>query len=140
MSKESIQQKLKIVRESIIELEPILQLSSQEIVVDPLRLRSAERLFQLLVDSFTDINTEIIAEKSEEIPDTYQGTFYTLEHIGIITSELANKIAPSVGLRNRLVHRYETVRPAFSIDEMKKYLPLYISYVAVIVQYIEKMK
>ncbi len=138
MEHESIKQKIKSITESISEIEPIFVFSTEEVVNDKLKLRSAERLFQLIVDAAVDINTEIIASNSSESPDSYQSTFYTLESMKIIDNDLAEKIAPSVGLRNRLVHRYETVRPKLSIDEMKKYLPYYVKYLKIINDYITR--
>ncbi len=135
MNNESIKQKMKTLRESILEIEPILKFSSDEIANDSLKIRSSERLFQLIVDSAIDINTEIIASNSFNSPDSYQSTFYTLKEAKILSPDFADKIAPSVGLRNRLVHRYETIRPNLSIDEMKRYIPFYVDYLKIINDY-----
>jgi len=138
MNSESIKQKMKVLRESILEIEPILKFSSDDIANDSLKIRSAERLFQLIIDSAVDINTEIIATNSFSSPDSYQGTFYTLREAKILDSNFADKIAPSVGLRNRLVHRYETIKPKLSVDEMKRYVPFYVDYLKIINDYITK--
>ena len=129
---------MKLIRESVAETEPILKFSSNEIVADPLKIRSLERLFQLIVDSAVDINIEIITAKSINVPDSYQSTFYTLRDIGTLSADFADEIAPSVGLRNRLVHRYEMIKPKLSVDEMKKFTPSYVSYLKTINDYISR--
>ena len=68
-----------------------------------------ERLFQLTVDAAIDINTHIITRGNLEPADDYEGTFRILGKSGIIPFELGDKISGSVGLRNRMVHRYEKV-------------------------------
>lgn len=137
MNIESIKQKIKVITESITEMEPILKFSSSQIISDNLKLRSMERLFQLIVDATVDINTEIIASNSFESPDSYQGTFYILQSMKVIKGDLVDKIAPSVGLRNRLIHRYETIKPRLSVDEIKRFIPYYIKYLKLISNYVK---
>lgn len=43
------------------------------------------------------------------MPDDFQSSFYTLEENSVLDEKLAQRLAPIVGLRNRLVHRYESV-------------------------------
>ena len=59
-----------------------------------------ERLVQLIVDEMVDINTHIIAESDFQVPSDYQSTFITLAENKILPAEFAEKIAPSIGLRN----------------------------------------
>lgn len=139
MNIESIKQKIKIITESLLEIDPILKFSTNEIVHDSLKLRSAERLFQLIVDAAIDINTEIIASNSLESPDSLQKTFYVLEATKIFSGDFLDKIAMSVGLRNRLVHRYETIKPQISTDQIKKYIFYYIEYIKIINIYINNI-
>ncbi|OHA25962.1 MAG: hypothetical protein A3C06_01925 [Candidatus Taylorbacteria bacterium RIFCSPHIGHO2_02_FULL_46_13] len=95
---------------------------------------SIERLFQLMVDEAVDINAMILEQEHKPFPDTNQGTFETLADIGIISKGLRAKIAGSVGLRNRLVHRYETVQKKVLVEEAVKYLAAYKEYLVVIVK------
>ena len=95
---------------------------------------SIERLFQLMVDEAVDINTMILEKEKRPLPDTNQGTFETLADIGIVPKTLHSKIAGSVGLRNRLVHRYETVQRSVLLREVPKYAEAYKEYLALIIK------
>lgn len=53
-------------------------------------------------------------------PDDFQSTFYTLGENGVLDEELAQRLAPIVGLRNRLVHRYESVDTILLLTMIRK--------------------
>src|SRR4030066_409588 len=59
-----------------------------------------------------DINQHMIAElgRGDERVRGYEDTFYILSQFGIYSEEFAKQIAPSAGLRNRLVHEYNNTR------------------------------
>src|SRR3989338_7829209 len=91
------------------ELDELLHFSDGEIIADQFKLHAAERLLQLVVDTMIDINQHFIRELKLKIGDDFQSTFYTLGSQDILPTPFAEKIAPIVGLRNRIVHRYETL-------------------------------
>lgn len=94
---------------------------------------SIERLFQLMVDEAVDINALILEQEKKPFPDTNQATFEMLADASVIPKALYGKIAGSVGLRNRLVHRYETVQRRVLVEEAGRYLAAYKEYLALIV-------
>ena len=55
------------------------------------------------------MNAHLIAETGAPIPDDYYSGFVAMGDLGILSAELAQRLAPSAGLRNRLVHEYETL-------------------------------
>ena len=85
----------------------VLQSSDQEIVADFFLFHTLERLIQLIVDEILDINTHIIQYAPLRAPDDFQSTFLVLAQYTILPHDFAERLAPIVGLRNRLVHRYE---------------------------------
>jgi uncharacterized protein YutE (UPF0331/DUF86 family) len=95
---------------------------------------SIERLFQLIVDEAVDINAIILEKEKKPFPDTNQATFEVLTDIGVLSKELHLKIAGSVGLRNRLVHRYETVQRRVLVEEVSKYIISYKEYAVFIIR------
>ncbi len=48
-----------------------------------------------------------LKKENLQTPDDYQGTFEIMARCSALPSELAFAMAPSVGLRNALVHVYE---------------------------------
>lgn len=73
-----------------------------------------------MVDAAVDINSHIISASDFETSDDYHSTLTTLAEHNILPRELADRIAPSVGLRNRIVHQYEEVNPTRMIEETKQ--------------------
>ncbi len=63
LDKNLITKKLNLIQGYISELEPIVELDENAILDDKLKCHTAERLFQLLVDTMIDINTHIIRTK-----------------------------------------------------------------------------
>jgi len=94
-----------------------------------LKLRSTERLFQLIVDTAIDINTHIISNSNLQVPDDYQSTFITLADNKFLPMDFALKIAPSVGLRNIVVHKYGKVDIKKMIDDIKEGIGDYLVYI-----------
>ncbi|MEA5618711.1 DUF86 domain-containing protein [Cronbergia sp. UHCC 0137] len=70
-----------------------------------------ERLLQLMTQAAIDINDHILSKLTSGKSYTNFDGFIELGKYQILTSELANQIAPSSGLRNRLVHEYDDIDP-----------------------------
>jgi len=58
--------------------------------------------------------------------------------VGILTPELARSLAPSAGLRNRLVHEYETIGDAKVLAAIGTLSELYPRYVQAVEEYLAK--
>jgi len=104
-----IETKLSYIQAYYQELEGVLGYSDQEIKGDILKLRALERIVQLIVDEITDINNHIIRYAQLRVPEDFQSAFLILAENKILPEGYARRMAPVVGLRNRLVHRYEKV-------------------------------
>src|SRR3989338_8182597 len=90
-------------------LQTLLDHTDQEIIKKFELFHALERLIQLIVDEMIDINTHIIRRMPFHAPDDFQGTFLILAEHSILPQRFADRLAPIVGLRNRLVHRYEEI-------------------------------
>mgnify|MGYP001604517475 CR=1 FL=1 len=127
-----IQSKINEIKNSLEELLPLLKKEAREIIEDYLVLHTVERLFQLIVDAAIDINTHIINQDNLSVPNDYQGTFTVLGENKIFPMEFALKIAPSVGLRNLIVHKYGKVDLKKMVDDIKNEISDYIEYIKLI--------
>ena len=68
---------------------------------------------------------------------TKQETFLRLADVGVYSHEFAQKIAPSAGLRNALVHEYDNIDPTMlekSIGEAIQEFAEYAQYVLVFIE------
>lgn len=130
--KNFIVKKLEEVIGYLKEMEDLLKFSDREITADSGKLHIAERLLQLIVDAMLDINQHFIKESNLKISDDFQGTFYILGENNILPADFAAKIAPVVGLRNRIIHRYDTVDKHLFIEILRKNIADFKVYIKLI--------
>lgn len=135
-----IMSKMSDLQESFEELRVILREDARSITDDHLKLHTVERLFQLIVDTAVDMNTHIIVESQIHIPDDYQSTFITLGAHKMLPMDFALKIAPSVGLRNLVVHKYGRVDIKRMIDDIKNEIGQYQEYLGYIRGFLDNGK
>lgn len=122
----------------LMELQPLLKEESRTIIEDNLKLHTVERLFQLVVDTAVDINTHIISASDYKVPDDYQSTFITLAENHVFSTDFALTIAPSVGLRNLVVHKYGKVDIKRMLDDIKAEIGQYRDYLRYIDAFVGK--
>lgn len=131
---ELLAKKIALIQDYLTRLEGFLRQCTGEKLVDDAAVLSIERLFQLMVDEAVDVNTLILEKEKQPLPDTNQATFQALVTRGILSKELYAKIAGSVGLRNRLVHRYETVQRSVLFKDAPRYAAAYKEYLTAIIK------
>jgi uncharacterized protein YutE (UPF0331/DUF86 family) len=117
----------------------VLSRKPEEVKKDATLLHTAERLVQLLVDTMIDINIHILLSK-EKTYDKTQSTFLLLGEMGVLPEEFAKKIAPIVGFRNILVHRYEVLDKDLFIRNLFKNKADFKQYIVAIHDFIEREK
>jgi uncharacterized protein YutE (UPF0331/DUF86 family) len=131
-----VEAKLSYIQTYYQELEGVLGYSDQEIKLDILRLRALERIIQLIVDEITDINNHIIRYAQLRVPEDFQSAFFILAENKILPEEFARRIAPVVGLRNRLIHRYEKVDVEILLNTIRRNKEDFKGYVKHILKYL----
>ena len=115
-----VDKKIDLIIGYLKESQELFRFSDDDIVRDFNKLHSAERLLQLIVDTIIDINEHFIKELELPAAEDYQSTFKILADNKILSADFAQKIAPAVGLRNRIVHRYEEVNKAFFLKSFRE--------------------
>jgi uncharacterized protein YutE (UPF0331/DUF86 family) len=131
-----IETKLSYIQAYYQELESVLGYSDQEIKGDILKLRALERIVQLIVDEITDINNHIIRYAQLRVPEDFQSAFLILAENKILPEGFARRMAPVVGLRNRLVHRYEKVDIEILLETVRNSKDDFKQYVKHILEYL----
>jgi len=101
--------------------------------------KATERLLQELIEAAVDINTHIIVETGNQVPDYYYESFMKLADIGVFPLSLAEKLAPSTGLRNRLVHEYDKIDHSVILSAVKTAEELYPLYISEINKYCQAL-
>src|SRR3989338_4134173 len=75
MSRELILKKLEQMKGLLAELERLLGVPAEEFARDLVALRAAERNFELIVETASDVNTQLLLEAGTGTPDTYKQSF-----------------------------------------------------------------
>jgi uncharacterized protein YutE (UPF0331/DUF86 family) len=126
---EIIQAKLSIILENLKALEPIKGMDRDEYLRDLYKRKATERLLQELIEAAIDINVHMIVGLGYAPPDDYYRSFIRAGELRILSPELAEKLAPSAGLRNRLVHEYDRIDHSIILKAVAMTKELYPKYV-----------
>ncbi len=135
---EIVRRKLAVMIESLKALEPIKEMEKDEYIGDIYKRKATERLLQELIEAAIDINTHIIVQTGNAAPDDYYESFIRAGELKIISMGLAEKLAPSAGLRNRLVHEYDLLEHSMVLDAVRMAEHLYPKYIKEIDDYISR--
>jgi uncharacterized protein YutE (UPF0331/DUF86 family) len=82
-------------------------MSAAEYMRDLYKRKATERLLQELIEAAIDINTHLIVQTLQSAPEDYYDSFQKMGGRQILSSELAIRLAPLAGLRDRPVHQYD---------------------------------
>jgi uncharacterized protein YutE (UPF0331/DUF86 family) len=129
IEKEIIRRKLFIIAENLKALEPIKNMTREEYIRDVYKRKATERLLQELIEAAIDINSHLIVQIGNAAPDDYYESFIKVGELRIISADLAEKLAPSAGLRNRLVHEYDLLDHSLVLEAVKMAEKLYPKYI-----------
>ena len=75
-------------------------------------------------------------ESNFTVPDDYQSTFLVLAENKILPAAFANQIAPSVGLRNLIIHKYGRVDIQRMVNDIKNEVDQYFEYLKYINKFV----
>lgn len=139
IDKEFIEKKIESIEKYSQKVEEVFKFSLKEMKEDFLKYRTLERLLQLIVDEMIDVNNHLIRRLNLRSPDDFQGTFLILAENNILPEDFAKKVAPLVGLRNRLVHRYEEIDLDLFLNTLLSEKEDFKEYIKFINQYLEKI-
>lgn len=126
---EIIVNKLIKMEEYISELEGFKPETYNEYKNDQLKRYAIERLIQLIIDLALDINNILIKKLDHYPAQDYFSSFLELVDLEILPEEFARDIAPSTGIRNRLVHKYEKVNDKVVYQNLDKLIKYYLDYI-----------
>ncbi|HSL56990.1 MAG TPA: HepT-like ribonuclease domain-containing protein [Acidimicrobiales bacterium] len=93
-------------REALDDLAALADVDAERLRAEPLTRAAAERLIQVVVDLAIDVNAHVATAELGRAPVTARGSFVDAAAAGAIDAELADRLTPTAGLRNVLVHRY----------------------------------
>jgi uncharacterized protein YutE (UPF0331/DUF86 family) len=133
-----LKRKLARIVENLEALRPIQDMGHEEYARDLYRRKATERLLQELIEAAIDINLHLISQTGHSIPDDYYQSFIKLGELKSISPNLAAKLAPSAGLRNRLVHEYDAIEDGLILQSVTMAEELYSQYVKEISDFLSR--
>ncbi len=104
-----IEDKIKTIEELIIELESIMPKNFDEFINSIKTKRACYNLFETIIEASNDLAILIIKKKQLPLPNSDEKAFDILEKATIISGKLAEKLKKAKGMRNYIVHQYETI-------------------------------
>ena len=136
-----VQQKLARISEYLRLLKPIAQLSFDEYCAQVYQRKAAERLLQTVIEAAIDINNHLLVGSGFPPADSYHQSFFDLAlKVKAIELSLAEELAPSAGLRNRLVREYDQLDDAAVFGSIRRALTSYPRYVQAVQAYLSNLK
>jgi uncharacterized protein YutE (UPF0331/DUF86 family) len=134
-----VRRKLGHITASLAALRPLVRLSLAEYRERLYERKAAERLLQEIIEAALDISAHVIAEQGAGIPEDYYGGLIALGTLQVLPEALARQLAPSAGLRNRLVHEYETIDDSKVFDAIAMALKIYPEFVEGVEKYLTRL-
>ncbi|UYM04344.1 type VII toxin-antitoxin system HepT family RNase toxin [Solicola gregarius] len=92
--------------DTLAALESAGDVDAARLTSDPLVGAAVERLLSRIVDLAVDVNSHVAAVALRRSPGDYRESFDLAAEAGALTTDLAETLKPSVGLRNAIVHEY----------------------------------
>lgn len=136
---EVIQRKLGTIIDNLQALLPLKGMPLETYRKDLFRKKGTERLLQELIEAAIDINTHLIIQQGYDAPEDYYQSFTKLGETGILPEDLAQQLAPSAGLRNRLVHRYDDLEDALILEAVERAQTAYPKYIQAVELFLGKL-
>lgn len=96
------------------------------------RRKAAEKLLQETIEAAIDVNTHLLVESGKATPPDYFRSFTDLGEHAWLPADLAGALAPSAGLRNRLVHQYAAIDDRKVFEAVARAVELFGRYVTAI--------
>jgi len=128
--------KLARIRRNLDELAPFAALRRAEYQQDLLRRKAIERLLQEVGEAAADIILHLLRVLDRPTPSDYYESFVQVGKAGTISGDLAEALAPSAGLRNRLVHDYDEIDHEIVLSAIGESLALFRRYVRSVEEYL----
>lgn len=105
----SLRAKLRRSSELLEQIRAVGEVDEHRLAAEPLIALALERILTQLVELAFATNSHVAVVVLGRAPDSYSESFALAAEAGMIETELAERLRPSVGLRNVLVHDYLAV-------------------------------
>lgn len=134
-----VERRLRALRRTLDDLSQLGDVEPAGLATDPIRRAAAERLLQVAVDLAVEVNAHLVTSVVGEAPESARQSFELAATAGMLPADLAEQLAPAVGLRNVLVHRYVDIDLAVVASSIRRLLDLLPQYLREVAGYVESI-
>jgi uncharacterized protein YutE (UPF0331/DUF86 family) len=132
-----VRRKLATLARNLQDLGRVEGMPLDEYRADRFLQKGTERLLQESVEAAVDTNLHLLRSRGHPVPSDYFQSFTELGRQGMIPQPLADSLAPSAGLRNRLVHEYDRLDDAIVLDAVRTARVGFAAYLRAIERHID---
>lgn len=132
-----VRRKLAAITRKLDQLTAVEGLALEAYRADPFRVKGTEKLLQEVVEAAVDANLHILRALGAATPGDYYESFVAVGREGVIPSQLAVRLAPAAGLRNRLVHEYDAIDDATVLNAVGQARRSFADYAGAVETYLE---
>jgi uncharacterized protein YutE (UPF0331/DUF86 family) len=132
-----VYERLRTIRELLDDLDEIGDISVDHLTHDRIRRHAVERIVTQVVDLAVSINSHLAAVELGRGPANYRASFADAAQAGALPDDLADKLAPSAGLRNILTHEYVGIDLSKVADAVPLVRTDFRNYLSAIARYLE---
>ena len=134
----TIRRKLSRMSDDLARLKDLEGITREAWERDPRTRAAGERWLQTSIEAAMDLNTSLLVGLGHAAPDSGHASFGDLANkTGVIPTDLASQLAPSAGLRNRLVHRYDDLEDELVLAGVRSAVELFPRYVEAVSAYVD---
>ncbi len=131
-----VRRKLAVIARNLTDLAAVETLSLEDYRSDRFRQKGTERLLQELIEAAVDANLHLLRSAGAPTPPDYFQSFLEMGRQGVIPQPLAERLAPSAGLRNRLVHEYDEIDDRIVLEAVREARGEFAAYITAVEQYL----
>jgi uncharacterized protein YutE (UPF0331/DUF86 family) len=130
VNRELVERKISLILQDLEQLRRLAAMTAEAYLADPRNEALGERFLERIIGRLIDINFHIITEETQATPRDYYDSFLRLGPLGVLSADRANRCARLAGLRNRIVHEYNSLDESLifaAIHDVVAELPAYLA-------------
>lgn len=131
-----VHQKLSLIEETLDTLQSLGEVTARRLAEDPVVAAAVERLLTRAVDLAVDVNSHAASSLLGRHPGGYAESFRMASTAGLLTTDLADRLVGSVGMRNVIVHQYAELDRDIVAAAVPKTIEGYREYVTAVARFV----
>lgn len=138
IDRELVTRKMVLIAEDLGRLEALAAKGREAYLASEIDETLAERYLERMIGRMIDVNYHVLTESGEAPPRDYFESFVALSRIDALPADFAARLAPSAGLRNRIVHAYDDLDPGRVYDALAAALADVPAYLAAVRRFLDR--